>query len=113
VILGLVFGGLNILCSVISCIIMLKATLKMKELAKKNNFDASQFQDIRMNLLVSMLICIGYVLDYLVSCIIVILYIEDVISSAQETIIAIVNKLTLSIFIFAAYIILMKIFLTY
>ena len=92
---------------------MLKATLKMKELAKKNNFDASQFQDIRMNLLVSMLICIGYVLDYLVSCIIVILYIEDVISSAQETIIAIVNKLTLSIFIFAAYIILMKIFLTY
>jgi len=32
VILGLVFGGLNIVCQVIACLIMLSATVQMKKL---------------------------------------------------------------------------------
>ena len=41
--LGLVFGGVNIVCQVIACLIMLSATLKMKNLTQKNGFDSSQF----------------------------------------------------------------------
>ena len=62
--IGYVFGGLNILVQLIAIIIMTKATLQMKELTKKNNFDPRQFRDIRMNMLVSHLIAIGYAIDY-------------------------------------------------
>lgn len=37
--LGLVFGGINIICQVIACCIMLSATLTMKKLTKKNGFN--------------------------------------------------------------------------
>ncbi len=55
---------------------MLQATLKMKGLTTKNGFDSAQFQDIKMNLVVSLLICIGYTIDYLADIVITVLYIE-------------------------------------
>ena len=75
--LGLAFGGINIVCQVTACLIMLAATLKMKKLTNKNGFDTSQFQDIKMNLVVSLLICIGYAIDYIADIIITVLYIEN------------------------------------
>ena len=40
-IIGYVFGGLNMLVQFIACLIMVSATRKMKKLTKKNNFDPS------------------------------------------------------------------------
>ena len=36
---SLSFGGMNVLCQIIACLIMLSATLTMKKLQKKNGFN--------------------------------------------------------------------------
>ena len=111
--MGLAFGGINIVTQVSACLIMLAATLKMKSLTKKNGFDTSQFQDIKMNLIVSLLICIGYAIDYIADIIISVLYIEGKINLDQEALYVTISELFLNLCIFAAYMILMKIFMTY
>jgi len=37
--IGYIFGGLNMFVQLAACLIMCMATLKMKKLASKNNFD--------------------------------------------------------------------------
>ena len=80
VILSLVFGGCSMFCQVIACLIMLTATVTMDKMRRKNGFDSSQFQDIKMNFLVSLFICIGYGFDYGSDVTTTILLIEEVIS---------------------------------
>ena len=41
-----VFGGLNIVVSIIANVIMLSAVITMHRLQKKNGFDNKQFSDI-------------------------------------------------------------------
>ena len=43
VILGLVFGGLNILCQIIACLIMMRATMTMKRMTNRQGFNKQQF----------------------------------------------------------------------
>lgn len=113
VVLGLFFGGINIICQLSACLIMMSATMTMKKLTKKNGFDSSKFHDIRMNNYVSILICTGYVVDYCFDIALTILLLRDVITVDQEDFWAFVNHIFLSVCIFTAYIILLKIFLTY
>lgn len=80
VILCLIFGGCSMLCQVIACLIMLRATVTMDKMRRKNGFDSSQFQDIKMNFLVSLFICIGYGFDYGSDVTTTLLLIEKVIS---------------------------------
>ena len=63
-ILVLIFGACSILCQIIACCIMLSATITMDKMRRKNNFDNSQFEDIKMNLIVSLFICFGYAYDF-------------------------------------------------
>ena len=85
----------------------------MKELTKKNGFDPSQFQDIKMNMLVSTLIAIGYVADYSLTVIVTVLYVEKIIDIDQEFLYISINQISLTVCIFSAYLILMKVFIGY
>ena len=66
-----------------------------------------------MNLIVSLLICIGYTIDYIADIVILILYIQDVIDLSEEALYVTMSELFLSLCIFVAYMLLMKIFLAY
>ena len=113
IILGLFFGGVNIICQLSACWIMMSATYTMKKLTAKNGFDSQKFHDIRMNNVVSMLICIGYCIDYAFDIVLTIMMLKDMLDAGQEDFWAFVNHIILSCCIFTAYIILLKIFLTY
>ena len=65
VILTMVFGGCSIACQIVASCIMLSATVTMDKMRRRNNFDNDKFEDIRMNLIVASLICIGYAFDYI------------------------------------------------
>ena len=112
-VLVLTFGAASILCQIIACCIMLSATITMDKMRKKNNFDNSQFEDIKMNLIVSFFICIGYAYDFTSDLTMCLLMMEDVISYELEEYIIAVNRIVLTICLFVAYIILLKIFMTY
>ena len=92
---------------------MMSATLTMKKLTNKNGFDTSKFNDIRMNNYVSILICVGYVFDYANDIAITILLLKDYITVEQEDFWAFINEIVLSLCIFFAYVILLKIVMTY
>ena len=92
---------------------MLSATVTMDKMRKKNNFDSSQFNDIKMNLMVSIFICIGYAFDYTSDVTTTILLLEKVIDFNLEEYIIAVNRIVLTICIFIGYSILLKIFMTY
>lgn len=113
IILGLTFGGINILCQCSACWIMISATITMKGLANKNGFNSTNFQDIRKNNIVSLLICFGYVVDYASDITLTLLLLRDSINAEQEQFWEFANRVFLSICIFIAYIILLKIFLGY
>ena len=113
VILCMVFGGCSIVCQIMACCIMLSATVTMDKMRKKNNFDSSQFNDIKMNLIVSIFICIGYAFDYTSDVTTTILLLEKVIDFNLEEYIIAVNRIVLTICIFIGYSILLKIFMTY
>lgn len=85
----------------------------MKKLTQKNNFDSSKFSDVSLNMIVSILICLGYAVDYSVKVISVILFLEGVIDLNGEALAMTVAKLFLSMSVFSAYIILMRVFMTY
>lgn len=61
----------------------------------------------------SVLILLGYAVDYTAEVVSIILMLEGVITVNQEALIMTVAKLFLSMCIFSAYIILMKVFMTY
>ena len=110
---GVIFGGVNIVCQVIACAIMASATLNMKKLVAKNGLDNYQFDDIKMNNYVSLLICIGYTLDYALDVTVTLLFLNKKLDFDQEAYMININSLSLAVCIFAAYIILMKVFLNY
>lgn len=85
----------------------------MKKLTQKNNFDSSKFSDVNLNMIVSILICVGYAVDYSATVISVILFMEGVIDVSTEALIMTVSKLILSMAVFSAYIILMRVFMIY
>ena len=66
-----------------------------------------------MNLIVSILICVGYAVDYTVDVILTTLLINSKIDAKQEAYFLTLNKIFLTLCIFAAYVILMKVFMTY
>lgn len=66
-----------------------------------------------MNLLVSCFICVGYFFDYTTDVTTTILLIEGVIDFNLEEYIISINRVVLTICVFTAYIILLKIFMTY
>lgn len=84
VIVSLTFGGLNICVQVIACLVMLAATVKMKHLSKKNGFEGRKFSDIELNLTVSVLIAVGYTLDYVTEVTCTILVLRDNITLEQQ-----------------------------
>jgi len=113
VILGLFFGGINIVCQVCACLIMASATMTMQKLSQKNNFDSNQFSDIRMNLIVSILICVGYTVMYITEFVLTVLILKDKLTLTSEVFFVTCGRIFLIITIFFAYLILMKVFLTY
>lgn len=92
---------------------MASATLNMKKLVAKNGLDNYQFDDIKMNNYVSLLICIGYTLDYALDVTVTLLFLNKKLDFDQEAYMININSLSLAVCIFAAYIILMKVFLNY
>ena len=113
VILTLVFGGLSILCQIVACCIMLSATVTMDKMRRKNNFDSRKFEDIKMNLIVSVFICVGYAFDYSSDVTVTMLLLNSVIDFTLEQYIVSVNRIVLVICLFVGYSVLMKIFMTY
>ena len=113
VILCMVFGGFSIACQIVACCIMLSATVTMDKMRQKNNFDSSKFEDIKMNLIVSIFICIGYAFDYTSDVTTTMLLLESIISFTLEQYIVAVNRIVLVVCLFIGYSILMKIFMTY
>ena len=108
-----VFGGLNIVVSIIANVIMLSAVITMHRLQKKNGFENKQFDEIQFNFAVSILICLGYIVDYVITVTIYILRILTIITYNTAQYYQLSSQLFLIISIFFAYIILMRIFLTY
>lgn len=92
---------------------MLSATVTMDKMRRKNGFESTKFNDIKQNFLVSLFICIGYAFDYTSDVTTTILLIEEVIDFNQEAYIISINRIVLTVCIFAAYTILIKIFMTY
>lgn len=113
VILSMVFGGCSIACQIVALCIMLSATVTMDKMRRRNNFDSDKFEDIKMNLIVASLICIGYAFDYISDVTVTMLLLESVISFKLEQYIVSVNRIVLVICLFAGYSILLKIFMTY
>lgn len=66
-----------------------------------------------MNLIVSILIAVGYMIDYSCAVVVTVLYVEKVIDLNQKYLYFSISKISLSVCIFLAYIILMKVFITY
>ena len=66
-----------------------------------------------MNNYVSLLICFGYSLDYVLDVAVTILFMNHQIDVQQEQYLVNINSITLAICIFAAYVILIKVFMGY
>ena len=112
-VLVLIFGACSICCQIIACCIMLSATMSMDKMRKKNNFDNSQFEDIKMNLIVSLFVCVGYSYDFTSDLTMCLLMMEGVMGYELEHYIIEINRIVLTVCLFVAYIILLKIFMTY
>lgn len=63
--IGLLFGGCAIILQIIAMMIMMSAAQTTNKLTKDIE-DKSLFQDVRRNRAVSIFICIGYSVDYVV-----------------------------------------------
>ena len=63
--------------------------------------------------MVSALICVGYSIDYTSDVVVTILMIEGVLDLDEEALYMICNHLVLTLCIFTAYIILIKVFIAY
>ena len=98
---------------VIACLVMLAATVKMKHLSKKNGFERRRFSDIELNLTVSVLIAVGYTVDYVTEVTCTILVLREYITLDQQQTYIVIGQLCLMLCIFSAYIILMRVFFTY
>ena len=66
-----------------------------------------------MNLIVSLLICLGYAVDYSTDFVLTLLLIEHVIDLHTESYCLSISKIFLTVCIFIAYILLLKVFMTY